>query len=131
MSDKVRARTCKRTKGVMRTWRGLCEGPLVKSCLPKQGPRLPQAVAQKNVSVANGAVFDPKTVADVTGNLTRLEHPLDEFARYICNEDRLWRRISISAKRMKVHPADCLRRPQRRAVQIDCASLARIPCQDA
>ena len=38
--------------------------------LPEQGPRLPQAVAHKNVSVVNGAVFDPKAIADMTSNLT-------------------------------------------------------------
>jgi len=40
--------------------------------LPEQGPTLPQAVTHKNVSVANGAVFDSEAIADMTGNLTRL-----------------------------------------------------------
>jgi hypothetical protein len=47
----------------------------------RTGPRLPQAVAQKNVSVANDAVFDPETIADMANNLTRLERALYEFAR--------------------------------------------------
>jgi hypothetical protein len=93
--------------------------------LPEQGPRLPQAVAhKKSVSVANGAVFDPETIADMTSNLTRLERALCEFARHTYNDYRLWRRIAIPAKPMRVHPADCPRQPQRRAVRIDCACLA-------
>jgi hypothetical protein len=97
---------------------------VVLESLPERGPRLAQAVAQKNVSVANGAVFDSETIADMTGNLKRLEGALYEFARHTYNDHRLWRRIAIPANPMRVHPADCSRQPQRRAVQIDCASLA-------
>ncbi len=97
---------------------------IVLESLPEQGPRLPQTVAQKNVSVANGAVFDPETIADMTSNLTRLERALCEFARQTYNDHRIWRRIAIPAKPIRVHPADCPRQPQRRAVQIDCAGLA-------
>jgi hypothetical protein len=92
--------------------------------LPEPGPRLPQPVAYKNVSVANGAIFDPEAIADMTSNLTRLERALCEGARHAYNDHRLWRRIAIPAKPMRVHPANRLRQPQRRAVQIDCARLA-------
>jgi len=97
---------------------------VVLESVPELVPRLPQAVTQKNVSVANGAVFDPETIADMTSNLTRLERALCEFAGHTYNDHRLWRRIAIPAKPMRVHPADCPRQPQRRAIQIDCASLA-------
>src|SRR6202022_4424964 len=76
---------------------------VVLESLPEQGPRLPQAVAQKNVSVANDAVFDPETIADMTSNLTRLERALYEFARHTSNDHRLWGRIAIPAKPMRVH----------------------------
>jgi hypothetical protein len=69
----------------------------------------------QNVSVVNGAVFDPEAIADMTNNLTRLERALCEFVRHTYNDHRLWRRIAIPAKPMRVHPADCPRQPQRRA----------------
>src|SRR5208282_4321117 len=103
---------------------------VVLESLPKQGPSLPQAVAHKNVSVANGAVSDPESIADMTSNSKRLERALREFARHTHNDHRLWRRIVIPAKPMRVHPADCPRQPQRRAVQIDCAGLTCIACED-
>ena len=72
--------------------------------LPEQGPRLPQAVAEKNVSVANGAVFDPETIADMTSNLTRLERALYEFARHTYNDHRLWRRIAVPPEPVRPKP---------------------------
>ena len=92
---------------------------VILESLPELGPRLPQAVTHKNVRVANRAVIDPEAVADMTGNLTRLERPLCEVVRHAYNDHRLWCGIAIPAKPVRVHPADCPRQPQRRAVQIN------------
>ena len=59
-------------------------------------------MAYKNVSVANGAVFDPEAIADMTSDLTRLERALREVACHAYNDHRLWRRIAVPAKPMKI-----------------------------
>src|SRR6202007_579584 len=79
--------------------------------LPELEPRLPQAVAHKYVSVGNSAVLDPEAIADMTRNLTRSKRALCNVARHAYNDHRLWRRMAIAAKPMRVHPADCARQP--------------------
>ena len=70
----------------------------------------------------------------MTGNLTRLERALYEFARHTYNDHRLWRRIAIPANPMRVHPADCPRQPQRRPYRLMAPawpeSPARMPKRD-
>ena len=56
---------------------------VVLECLPELGPRLPQAVAYKNVSVPNAAVFDPEAIADMASNLIGLERTLCKVARHV------------------------------------------------
>lgn len=81
-------------------------------------------MAHKNVSVVNGGVFDPEAIADMTSNLTRLERALSKVTCHAYNDHRLWRRIAIPTKPMRVHPTDCPR-ALRTSKDLQEASAAR------